>query len=242
MEQYIAYIDQGDPRELASALVEGRLEQLQQRRDMINFVRQFVGLPPRRLSPAKQIADVTRQLTALYEQATTMIGAKNTLADALIDQATKSGKLKLEKATHAAKLAEQERIKAEEEKKTREAQAAAAISPEISPEADQRAEELARREHERQLLEKEEEIARINKSIRELNGSDGAVASPFKRAAEAILRQLPSIAKGSLFRKKLLKTVDALHTADSLAGLQEMLGEDFVAVRQTLKDCGIRVD
>jgi cystathionine beta-lyase/cystathionine gamma-synthase len=157
----------------------------------------------------------------------------------LIDHETKTGKLKLEQATYAAKLAEQERIKAEEEKKTREAQTQS--SP-PNPHDARRAKQLAQREHLRQLLEKSEQMARLRKSIRELDGADQAAASPFRRAASVLAHQLPHIPTGSLLRKKVLKAVDALRTGDSVTTVQEILGEDFAAIRQTLKDCGIRVD
>lgn len=122
MQEYVEYIQTGSPSELATALVEGRMDRLEQRREMVNFVRRFVGLPARGVSPQKQIADVTRQLQKLYEQAAAMVQAKSELADAMINLATKQGKLELERETYEAKIAEQRRIKAEEEARMRQAE------------------------------------------------------------------------------------------------------------------------
>lgn len=105
--EYLAAIA-GNPQALAEALVHGLSDHLQYKRDVVNFWRQFIGLPARPMRPEEHVQYVMTEITKLYEQVRTLTEAQNKALDARIETSTKQQKHDLEHARYKTQLLQEQ--------------------------------------------------------------------------------------------------------------------------------------
>jgi hypothetical protein len=107
-KDFLDFLAEGNEQALAEALVYGRLEQFQYRRDLVNFSRRLLGLAERPKPSHKLFSDVLAKLRTLYAEFTKVLKERNAYNEELISHQTKRGDLAIKQQRQQREFLEEE--------------------------------------------------------------------------------------------------------------------------------------